>query len=210
MAPNMPPKGSARAPRRPPRTPETLHSTMAHVSRLQRCNLHVNGGHNDDDDVDDDDHDDDADDDGDDDDDDPRGSPRGAQKTAPGRPKVAPRWPKTLPRRSQAGPKRGSGRGSRSLPLRLPRGGPTSTRPPMAFTWPPKNLQRGPGPPRGLPKARVLTRTPLRAFSNERVGFETHGPRFFFPGAFLLPCSRVIRWAPRQLEVERARSARWS
>ena len=80
----------------------------------------------------------------------------------------------------------------------------------MAFTWPPKNLQRGPGPPRGLPKARVLTRTPLRAFSNERVGFETHGPRFFFPGAFLLPCSRVIRWAPRQLEVERARSARWS
>ena len=97
------------------------------------------------------------------------------------RPKVPQDAPETLLRELQEGPKKGNSNWPwEPLTPRWPQGPPTPKRPPRGLQEAPKRLPRGPRkPPRGPPKARALTRTPLHAFSNERVGFETHGSPFF-------------------------------
>ena len=111
----------------------------------------------------------------------PKRRPKEGPRTAEDSPKMPQDAPKTLLRELQEGPKKGNSNWPwEPLTPRWPQGPPTPKRPPRGFQEAPKRLQRGPRkPPRGPPKARALTRTPLHAFSNERVGFETHGSPFF-------------------------------
>ena len=99
------------------------------------------------------------------------------------RPKVPQDAPETLLRELQEGPKKGNSNWPwEPLTPRWPQGPPTPKRPPRGPQEAPKRPQEA---SKRTPKGTRTNPNSLHAFSNERVGFETHGSPF--SGAFPLP-----------------------